>query len=587
MNLSSLMQLAILGSFLLSPAAQAGDPLDDLLTTRSLSGDSKAWYGLYLNKIPVGIAAVATQSKDEAPGATEFDARILLRVGATPLVLQLSSTASGKGDDLKVQTSAVYSLRKDSFGERNAVWAISGQKVERKEPLVALSPLLFGTTSNEGSNSFSWDASSTFIGFKPAKISEPSARFFSPFSGEFFSSKDLLARFDDDGWANSFILPIPDAADIEFLRKTKVEAEELRAEIPKNAVDPRWVSSEHSLGKDVQKLKTTIEGCIKFGQAAEQEIKRKSPGVSYLLHRKLVNLANLCQRANLSISRWELERQPPEKFFTALAQDVKTLEKESRRELPLTLSTTPEVAVLSNGGAKWQNAKIVDYLVRKAHNEMFLLWSVDQERKNNIELRMAIPQLPQRSVLRATLHAKDTVLRTSMEFPSTKSVEDSRKKNNILDGKSFAHQQNPSDQITSVCKQALGAITLDLSNTESAVVRSDMIRGIWDNSTKTLLLSEFLNRLAAIPECTHSSVRIPKKFENETRNTIELFRHDVLQTENEFQVSNGRPVKLKLFPGTYEISVNSFVSGKLIGKREFTVEAPGKKSKSTITLNFR
>jgi hypothetical protein len=582
-----LLAPAFLGVVGFIPSARAGDPIEDLLSTRSLSGDSKAWYGIFLSGTPVGVASAATQNDDTPPGATEFDARILFRVGATPIVLQLSSAASGKENEQKIKVTSSYSLRKETFGEQSTEWNLSPQRVESQGATVSLAEHLFGTLSKSSATSLPWNSGSTFIGFRPKKLDTNAMRFFSPFSGEFFAAKDIATKFDEDGWASTFTIPSPDAVNVEFLRKTKSEADNLRAEIAKNAVDPLWFSSEQSLARDVQKLKGTIDNCIQSGEATEKDIKRKGPGVPYLLHRKLVNTEALCQRAKLSISKWEAEKQSSDKLFTSLAQDLKGIEKESRREVPRTLATTPEISTLTNAAIQWQNVRVMDYLIRKTQSEMSLLFSIDQERKVNTELRISTKELSPRAILRTTIRAKDAVLRTSLEFASNRPIEDLSRKNSLLDGKKFAVSNDPSAIIASTCKNATGLVTLDLSNNDYSIIRSDLVRGVWDSATKAQVISEFLNRLAALPECTHSGIRISNAMEKEARNVIELFRHDVLQTENELQVSNGRPVKLKLFPGTYEISLSSFVTGKLIGKKDFTVNSSTKKNPAIIPLNFQ
>lgn len=578
---------AVLGVFSSVPHAMAGDPIEDLLSPNSLSGDSRAWYGIFLSGTPVGVASSATQDDDTPPGATEFDARILFRVGATPVVLQLTGASSNKDNEQKVKTTASYSLRKSRFGEQSTEWTISPERIESKGPIVSLAEHLFGTVSNSSSTSLLWNSSSSFIGFMPKKIAVSSIRLFSPFSGEFFAAKDIASKFDEDGWASTYTIPSPDAVNIEFIRKTKSEAENLKTEISKNSVDPRWFSSEQSLSRDVQKLKETIDICLRFGETTEKEIKRKGPGVPYLLHRKLVNAVALCQRARASIQKWETEKQFAEKLFASLAQDFRDIYKESRREVPLTLATTPEATSLTKTSMQWQNVRVFDYLLRKSYSEISLLFSIDQERKVNTELRISTRDLSPRAMLRTTIKAKEAVLRTSLEFASDKPIVDARRNTSMLDGKKFATSNSPSSLIAAICQSTSGLVALDLSNTDYSIIRSDLVRGVWDNATKAQVISEFLNRLAALPECSHSSIRISKGMEKEAKNVIELFRHDILQTENELQVSNGKPVKLKLFPGTYEISLSSFVTGKLIGKKEFTVVSSNKKNSAIIPLHFQ
>ncbi len=565
-------------------ALGTNDPTLDLIDVPSVSGEAQTFYGLSISGIPVGIAATAI--KDEKIGATELDMRILMRSGGTPLVMQLQSELFEEKNIKTIKMKSSYAYRKEVFGNTEWSWTFDSDKMIAQGKPVSLGSLLTGTQTAENYQTITRTPNTFFFPFQPKNTSQDKSLFSTPFSGDVFSISALNAKFDTEPMPTSFSFPMSDGVRIEFSRKEKSLAKNYIDEIRSNNIDPAWFSSERSLESDIRNLQKSVKEGADFIESTEREIKRKTPGIPYLLHRKLVNYSSLCKRVLDTLATQESHRTSNDHLFGEIAQDFLLIQKEAQRELPSTLAVSPELAIFGKPPLQWQYIRAANHIVRKTHSEVASLLAVDQERKTNLELTISAIKQERKAVLRANLRAKKSTLRVSLETVSENNKEASNAKKNpsLVDGKFFVLATNPEVILESICQKEQGSITVDLADRENFIVRSDLARGIWDESTRNKILAEFLNRVAAVSNCTHISARVPARMEREARSTIEIFRHDVVQTENEFQVSNGKTTRLKTFPGVYELTLTSFVTGKLIGKQEINVE---EKDKSKLNLSFK
>jgi hypothetical protein len=549
----------------------------DFLTPPSLSGDLETLYAISIGEIPVGVAAVASENK--SIGATEMDMRILLRVGSTPLVLQMTSQLQKN----EIQVTGEYTFQKDKFGKKTWVWRVLENEITLQGEPSSLNTFLLGAPTQPEVKPLSRTSHTAFLPFAVAADSKKEGHFFSTITGTLFSKTEIKAEFQDNPVPKSFSIPLPEGITLDFERKEKSQVKTFLEEVRRSAIDPSWFSSEKTLGNHVNELQLATQQCLSYGENTEKNIKKKSPGIPYLLHRKIVNYVSLCRRLHSSISSWESKQHSRERFFESIAESFKSLEKEPRRELPNTLATSPELTVFRRSALQWQFVRSATYLLRKTLFEVITLNNIEQERKTNLELTIQAAQQEPRAVLRANLRSKASNLRIGLE--AVKENDASKRDSRLsLDGKSFSLSATPTNDVRTICLQNQGAVTLDLSDRDNFIIRSDVARGIWDDSTRLTILSEFLTQVSTLPECSHASARIPVRLDRSAKNVVEVFRHDVLQTENEFQISNGKTTRLKTFPGTYELTLTSFVSGKLIGKQEIVVD---EKSSSKLKLLFK
>ena len=85
------------------------------------------------------------------------------------------------------------------------------------------------------------------------------------------------------------------------------------------------------------------------------------------------------------------------------------------------------------------------------------------------------------------------------------------------------------------------------------------------------IIPDFLRKASAALSCKNLTVIVPPDLEIEGKAAITAFGRDILQLENEFQTSNGRFKKMRLLPGSYDVSLSSFVSGSLLGQQEMKI----------------
>jgi hypothetical protein len=558
------------------PAAQA-DPAFDLLNVPSIAGNHKTYYVVSVENMPIGVAGFSI--KEEDLGATESDLRILMRVGATPLVLRLRSELNKAG----VNIQGVYFFKKEQFGNANWLWSIENNAYKSTDSIIPLETLLLGNPAPASRSVLTRSPITTFVPFQksPQKFAE--SRFFSPLTGNVFSAQEISPSFAEGPMPISFSLPLSNGISLRFSQPENDDFKTILSEIRNQNTDPAWFSSKSTIREDISELKSTIQQCNTFTTSTEGIIKRKSPSVPYLLHRKIVNFQTLCNNLQASLFVWESQQNSSEALLASISKNFKATEKEPRRELPITLANSPEIPIFRKPALQWQFIKAAAHLIRKTQAEVATLIRIDQHRKTSLELTISALRQEPRAVLRANLRSKKSDLRMGVEVLKDNSTTP-EKSPHVLDGKDFALSKNPDVLVQTTCENANGAITLNLADRENFVLRSDMARGIWDESTRIQILVEFLNRVTSIPTCSLMNVRIPQRIERDARGAIEVFRHDVLQTENEFQVSNGKTTRLKTFPGTYELTLTSFVSGRVIGKQEVVIE---EKDKSKLRLTFK
>jgi hypothetical protein len=65
---------------------------------------------------------------------------------------------------------------------------------------------------------------------------------------------------------------------------------------------------------------------------------------------------------------------------------------------------------------------------------------------------------------------------------------------------------------------------------------------------------------------------------------LDAFRAEVMQTNQELQLTNSRLRNLNLIPGRYEIFVSSMVNGTLLDRFEFDVKRQKKPQTVTLTI---
>jgi hypothetical protein len=557
---------------------------EERLELRELSGDEEAFYSVSVAGVPVGVATAASEGEESA-GPREFDMKILTRVGANLVVARLGWSRETKGERPGYRVASSYEWKGGTF------LAEKGSIVEEGERLLGndigrmnLASLLLAEPVVPQDEPVAWGKNSSFFLFRPTVAKKEKLTLVSPFGLKVFSLAELNAQFDKDGFAKSVSLPFSKDMALDFKR---VDAKEIRAvaeQATRLPIDLQWFSSSETIRGDLLALRQKSDACIGSDEKSERDLKRSNPNLPYLLHRKLVNLSNLCRLLNGTLSKAQQEGWPPEKTLARLADDARSLEKEARRELPVAFSMTPEWSVLGRPELKWQYPRVLRFLMVRAQNEVDSLLAIEQERKVDVIMSVRAVKQEMRAVLRGSLKVKDASFRVRLER-----IRDEEQLGNAtgskVSGLDFAQGLVSVQKLSETCASGGGEISFDLLDAQPRLVRSEFVRGVWDAANRVVMIPDFLQAVAAIPNCRRVAVYVRTSMAKDASAALEHFLRDVLQVENEMQISNGREKRIRLIPGTYELSLRSFVSGAQIGKQDFSVEAQAR-GKSRLALRF-
>jgi hypothetical protein len=426
---------------------------------------------------------------------------------------------------------------------------------------------------------------------------------FNPLSGRFYSTTEIVSSMGRDGFADSVRIPWFSGLTLDLRRDSEKNIEKLPSQMPQSMLELAWFSAPSTIQDDLQQLQRIAINGVQFARNAEKSVRKDFPQLPYLFHRKLFNFNKLCDRVTFEMSLAQSRRLSAEQALTQIGWLVRNTLAEDHRELPRSLVNSPELEILADDSKKWQWARIISNILEQTNDELRQVLEIEESQKVNVSVRMRARQLARGSVVKGMLRSgalmmqhevqnagnlsvKPTSLehlplnilqpmkvalnQTTQESASLKAAQQtSMPPFEFINGQSFA--KGEFQTFSPLCEAFRGRIGLDLGQSRNELFSSNVVRGVWDESTRVQLIRQFARRASANPACRNIVLRAPGGLTTAARSELESFRKDILQTEMEFQISVGSNRTLRLVPGTYELVISSLVNGSVLGRREIII----------------
>lgn len=568
-----------------------------------------AFYNLKVQDILMGSAVVA---KRQESATTEYfgEFKIGHRLGYAPLVTSIRMSGWGSGDKIKQIKQFVTIQNLDSIVfESEAAWTEGPQgslELVSGDPTLYLGQ--FGLSPEKPRIRVESEPAST-VQLLPLFNPQPNAnsraaQIFNPLAGAFFSSSEMTLSPGQDGFADSIRIPWFSGLTLDFSRDSEKEIEQLPSRMSQSMLELAWFSAPSTIQDDLRQLQRIALNGTQFARSAEKTVRKEFPQLPYLFHRKLFNFNKLCDRVTFEMSLAQSRRLSAEQALTQIGWLVRNTLAEDHRELPRSLVNSPELEILADDSKKWQWARIISNILLQTNDELRQVLEIEESQKVNVSVRMRSRQLARGSVVKGMLRSGALLVQHEVQNAGNLAVKPSSLDHlplNILqpvkvalnqsarestalkassqqtvsapfefiNGQSFA--KGEFQTFSTLCEAFRGRIGLDLGQSRNELFSSNIVRGVWDESTRVQLIRQFARRASANPACRSIVLRAPGGLTTAARSELESFRKDILQTEMEFQISVGSNRTLRLVPGTYELVISSLVNGSILGKREIII----------------
>lgn len=584
----------------------------------------QAFYQVSLQGVPLGTAVAARNENGESfPSSVQM--RLIHRLGGSTVMSTYESDAtSGKPSSVNGKPTAGeadgglavrYELTqgKDSLHSETARFHSAGNTLVRDTeatPSIArvLSLATDGHELAQPSVPFErW----AFFGNASGSGRKDMPGAVNPFTGLPVPPEDT-ATYGEDGFLTSGTLTWLGLLQLTF---TRVEEEKLKAfatDIFKTPVELAWFSTQKSLAPDVRRLLADSESCSTFARDAENQVRREFPQLPYLMHRRIYNFGILCMRLSTILSKPEA-RTNPTKTLDDVHWIFRIVLEEDKDELPSELLIHPDVAVLADASRRWQWARAASQILRATHEELSDLVALERAQKVNLAMRVSIDRLATTAVVKGVLRAKDvrfkTEVRTAegnralatswMRLPEAlvrplrlastaraavkfEAPTRSPVSFELLHGQAFARGE--AAPVSAVCENFSGKVGLDLGNAPNTVISNGLARGVWDDTLRLALVREFAKRAGSHPACRQVIFSVPKNLVASVQAELKAFDKNILQNDSEFQISNRAQRRMRVQPGTYELTLTSLVTREVIGTREILI--PDGRQNLAVNVKF-
>lgn len=555
----------------------------------------EAHYAVYTRDVLVGTA-IAQQKDLYEPGPLKFEMKLANRIGSSPVAIILDNELDSSSGEKKYMGKLQLLGREGPVLNSLVTWKKSDKSLVLSGGDTSYLKSLFYEKEKVTTpvSSQVWDENSSLLFFKPRKISEKNIKMFFPHTGESFGADEIKAKFDEDGFIKTAFVPWAGGMVFEFRRVTENEQQSNLEKMKHNFLDLAWFTVPKNESEDLKDLRETANNVYTKTRSLEVQINKETPDVPYILHRRVYNLSRFAKKTSYCLS----SLVDTDKVLSCLEKNSLFILAEHKEELPQALVNTPELEVLKDPTKKWQWPKLIGYLLNKAVRETEQIVVLEKVQKVGVSIRVTLDKMARRSVVKAKLQPRTIAVKLQFErapednmdenswtslpllitqsrlassgkVPAAGNIEVADKTFRLINGQAFA--QGKFGDLKSVCAAFQGRVGIDLGDAPQAVFRSDMVRGIWDTATRLDLAREFSRRAVASPGCLNISIQGPKKLEERISAELDTFRKSILQVETSFQVSNGSGKKIRLVPGTYELTLSSLLTGDIFAKRDIDV----------------
>ena len=419
--------------------------------------------------------------------------------------------------------------------------------------------------------------------------------------------KEMSGLFLEDSFAKDLEVAWFGKLPLQFILSDKEGLDEFSKSELKSPTELAWFSNAASLVEDSNRLLQDAQNCMVFARDAENQVIREFPQLPYLIHRKIYNFSNLCTRAAVLMSRPEAKKNL-EQTLGDLHGLFRSLKEEDSRELPTELLGNTESLVMLDPVQKWAWVKTASSLLQSASRELSNVIALERSQKVDLSMKVSIDRLTPGSVVKGVLRAKDVRFKTEVKVAvdgkqapntwanfhdllvqpvrlaalSTASAAEETpvgfkeiKGGGVVSGQAFAKGEANSLEI--LCESHNGQIGLDLGDAPRSLIQGPNGRGVWDKPFRLSLVNEFAKKAGASPSCRKVTFSIPKLLQQDIETEIKSFQRNILQSESEFQITNRNMRRMRVLPGTYELTLSSLVTGETLAVQNILIPEGNKK----------
>lgn len=426
-----------------------------------------------------------------------------------------------------------------------------------------------------------------------AAESSASPYFFNPFAGAFIAKKNAVFKINNR-------LPV------EFKPLSKGDATKYVNELSAktSALDLLTTASMRSF--DASQLVAASQKCMEStGQFGERML-RSLPNVPYLLHRKASLLQSLC-KGTLAFGELQLDQKNPEDLEKHLnkimATKVRNVFKSQNQELPRSVVSSPYWSIVFDDQKQhlWINAlrEIVEQSIAEINDTILL----EEERKVPVKMQVVLRGRTMGTVVKGLIRNKKLEIASHVVVtPDGNILNDSwteLPKNNLaaaavgrtpmLNGQALLNDASLWNALGDICRASNGLVAIDLGDAPQPTSGSNgnatkNFSGVWDDAARLETLDLFLRRGMAAKECKDFTARVTTNLGPKANDLVASFESEVIQAKQEIQLTNSRYRYLNLVPGTYEIYINSLISGKMLERFDFTVARDKRNQSISLTV---
>jgi hypothetical protein len=357
----------------------------------------------------------------------------------------------------------------------------------------------------------------------------------------------------------------------------------------RSTVSLRHVSHALASRSDLESLTQVASEC----SAQMAQIQKRSlnalANVPFLLQRKVSLMLQLCRgAANFALESGQ--SQSPDAAVAAMQKRVRPHLTGSTDELPRALVKSPHWPVLFQNDQHTQWARILEDLLNDAVGEIADSVSFEEQRKIPARIQVVLRGRSLGTVVKGVIQGRDLDLATGLELaqPPQMLAESLRSLPKepptsagaaYVDGRYGPWTSDRRAQINALCLATGGRLGIDLGDAAAPSQGP-----LWGDGERLGALQMFLHTAASAPSCRNLVARTPPSLQVPAQQVLDAFRAEVMQTNQELQLTNSRLRNLNLIPGRYEIFVSSMVNGTLLDRFEFDVKRQKKPQTVTLTI---
>lgn len=420
------------------------------------------------------------------------------------------------------------------------------------------------------------------------------------------------------------VLAVRPGLDIHLSQLKEEQVKPLIGRLMTSKASLRLVSAGPSRDFDLERLQSRATDCSERMQALQKRSLRTLANVPFVLQRKVNLVLELC-RETVTFAQKARSAPRATPLVEAMNQHVRSILRTPKEELPRALIQSTHWPVIFEDDLQDQWPRALTGLIESAVVEVEDSAQFEELRKVPVKLQVVLRGRSAGTVVKGVIYGKDlelslrteparpatmlpTSLRAVADRPQTAALAVTQQQNaqnaasatRYWDGRYLFGAKDFAAEAETLCGQEGGRIGLDLGDAPSlptpaaqeqpstpsqqaakarasgAKTALDLKGAIWDEAARLHALALFLRQAVAAESCRQVVVRAPESALPSVKLALNRFEAEVLQSNQELQLTNSRLRYLNMLPGRYEIFIHSLISGQLLERFEFDVKSAKK-----------